>query len=46
MIIEDDRAFVTETTAQTFNNEVVDPTLNQHAFHQEILDGEQLTNDG
>lgn len=45
MIIEDDRAVVTETTADTSDNEVADPTVSQPASHVEILDGE-LTNDG
>lgn len=45
VIIENERTVVTETTADTSDNEVANPTVSQPASHVEILDGE-LTNDG
>ena len=45
MVIEDKWAVVTETTADTSNNEVADPSVGQPASHVEILDG-KLADDG
>ena len=45
MVIENQRTVVSETTADTPDNEVTDPAVGQPASHVEVLDGE-LANDG